>query len=489
MGSIFARGERLYMHYKTVASNWKQRRTDFVVGQEKEAEKFLEQLEEQIEAAIALGEREEGPMTVRRYFEKWSERRKAKGVASAKDDEARIRLHVLPVVVDKQTGQTFGDLLLDEVRPRHAREVVDGLLEKMNKKELAPRSVRHAFFTTRTMFQHAVSVDERLTANPCVVPKNYLPAKQDADPTWRSSAKFTHAEVERLISDERIPEDWRAMYAALFLTGARFGEMAALVVSDYDRTMKPLGKVTVSKSYDFKNRRVKSTKTGRACEVPVHPTLAKVLAEWLIGGWERFMGRAPKPDDLMFPSGKPHLTHGQFRNNNIALKQFHQHCELIGLRTRRIHDSRRSFISLARDDGAQRDVIKSLTHPFDGSDAHDSYTTFAWSRCCEEVAKLKIQLRRPGEVIALPRAAMAGGSDGEALASPEPAPEATQGPALAMVSGGPPRVSERDRGEFGATLGAADQTPHEKAPKSDDLGASGVAGWTGLEPAASGVTV
>ena len=182
MGSIFARGTRLYMHYKTVAGNWKQRRSDFVVGQEKEAEKFLKELEESIAAAIELGERDEGPLTVRRYHAKWSVGRTSNGVASAKDDDARIKLHVLPVVVDKETGKTFGDLLVDDVRPRHAREVVDAMIAKMKKGELAPRSVRHAFFSTRTMFQHLVTIDERLTANPCVLPKGYLPAKQDKDP-------------------------------------------------------------------------------------------------------------------------------------------------------------------------------------------------------------------------------------------------------------------------------------------------------------------
>src|SRR5581483_5568438 len=251
MGSIFARGNRLYMHYKTVAGKWKQRRSNFVVGQEKEAEKFLKDLEEGIESAIKLGEQEEGPLTVRRYHEKWSASRTSNGVSSAKDDAARIKLHVLPVVIDKSTGQAFGELVVDDVRPRHAREVVDALVAKMKKGELAPRSVRHVFFTTRTMFQHLVTIDERLAANPCVLPKGYLPGKQDKDPTWRPSAKFTHAEVERLISDERIPEDCRAVYATLFLTGARFGEWAALLVSDYDRTVEPLGKITLAKSYDF----------------------------------------------------------------------------------------------------------------------------------------------------------------------------------------------------------------------------------------------
>src|SRR5229473_4851697 len=40
----------------------------------------------------------------------------------------------------------------------------------------------------------------------CAFKRGELPAKTDKDPTWRSAAVFTCEEVERLISDERIPE-------------------------------------------------------------------------------------------------------------------------------------------------------------------------------------------------------------------------------------------------------------------------------------------
>lgn len=42
-------------------------------------------------------------------------------------------------------------------------------------------------------------------------------------------------------------------------------------------------------------------------EMPVHPTLARVLAEWKLSGFERFTGCPPRPEDLIVPSrlGKP----------------------------------------------------------------------------------------------------------------------------------------------------------------------------------------
>jgi hypothetical protein len=45
----------------------------------------------------------------------------------------------------------------------------------------------------------------------------------------------------------------------------------------------------------------KGTKTETVKHVPVHPTLAAMLAEWKLSGWTAMMGRAPEPDDLIIP--------------------------------------------------------------------------------------------------------------------------------------------------------------------------------------------
>ncbi len=48
-------------------------------------------------------------------------------------------------------------------------------------------------------------------------------------------------------------------------------------------------------------RREKSTKTGATLHVPIHPVLQGMLERWWDEGWARYMGRAPQPDDLIFP--------------------------------------------------------------------------------------------------------------------------------------------------------------------------------------------
>jgi integrase len=433
MGSVFARGNKLWLKYKTVAGKWVNKPAKLDVGEERKAHALLKKTEAVIEARLNAGERDEGPLTVRRYGATWIEQRDTHTV---KDDAARLENHVYSVL---------GDLLLVDVRAREVKSLVDGLIRRMKAGEIAPRTVRHIYGTLHTMFEQARE-DELIDANPCALKKGYLPKKRDKDPLWRPSAKFTHDEVERVISDERVPEDLRSVCATLALGGLRFGEMAALQWLHHDPEMKPLGRLLLARSYDFKKKQVKGTKTERPREVPVHPTLAKVLAAWKLGGWARLMGRTPKPEDLIFPSAKPELVHGLFRNPNEQRKLFYTLCDLLGIRRRRIHDFRRTFISLARDDGARKDIIRWMTHPPTG-DVVDDYFTPAWSTLCEEISKLKIQLREPANVIALPAREAVGGN------GQQPARDADEARAPGLAA-------------LGTVLGTVDLDQNENGPNS-----------------------
>src|SRR5262245_31094884 len=112
----------------------------------------------------------------------------------------------------------------------------------------------------------------------------------------------------------------------------------------------------------------KAVKTKRPREVPVHPTLARVLGAWKVGGWQRMMGFAPGPDDLVIPS-----PDGKHRTTDQTLPMFHRDCRRVGLRLRRQYDSRRTFISLSQADGARKDILRWVTHGATG-DIVDFYT-------------------------------------------------------------------------------------------------------------------
>ncbi len=160
----------------------------------------------------------------------------------------------------------------------------------------------------------------------------------------------------------------------------------ALKWQSYDATLKPLGRLLVSSSWSTSLRKEKAPKTEQPRSVPVHPVLAIILDQWKRKGWRVMMSATPTPDDLIVPSRR-----GVHRSRHHSLGKFRGDLDQVGLRRRRQHDLRRTFISLARADGARKDIIEHITHGQRGNIV-DLYTEFPWVPLCEEVAKLKITI-------------------------------------------------------------------------------------------------
>jgi integrase len=366
MASLYVKGNKLWARFKDEAGKWTGAPTPFAPGQEEQAARYLKRLQARMGATrefaatnhLAPGTR----LTVAEYTKSWLAKREALHHASHKDESCRLKKHMLP---------RLGQMWLDEVRPRHVRDFVLDLRGG----PLAPRTIHHVYQTTALLFRTAV-VDELIDNTPCVLARGVLPKKADKDPAWRAGAIYTRDEVERLISDPRIPEDRRVLYALKGTAGLRHGEAAGLRWRQYDDLAEPLGAINLAK-----------TKTGVPRRVPVHPTLARILEEWKRAGWERTYGRLPTPDDLVIPTRN--LTE---RTAQETPKQLHEDLDKLGLRRRRGHDLRRTFITLAQVDGARRDLLESVSHGPRG-DIVSIYTTFPWPVLCEEVAKLKISLR------------------------------------------------------------------------------------------------
>lgn len=133
MGSVFVRGSKLWLRYKSVSGKWVNKPAKLSVGQERKANALLKKTESQIAATIAAGGTDSEPLTVARYCTRWTEHRRT---ANKKDDEARIERHVAPLI---------GKMKLVDVRPRDVKAVVDQLVVRMDKNELAPRTVRHIY--------------------------------------------------------------------------------------------------------------------------------------------------------------------------------------------------------------------------------------------------------------------------------------------------------------------------------------------------------
>ncbi|HJU21234.1 MAG TPA: site-specific integrase [Casimicrobiaceae bacterium] len=376
MGYIYARGSRLWAGFWDHTKKLHQKQTPFVVGQEDDARAALERAEAEVAAGVDTETIVIGPTTVKQHIETWSQSRMDQGVGCAFDDRTRLRKYAVPII---------GQLAFDEVRPRHIRDLIRTLVQSSG---LAPRSIRHVYGALHVMFRDAV-VDEILPANPCVLKSGDLPRKKDKDPRWRPGAIFTRAEVPQLIWDDRIPKDRRVLYALLALAGPRFGEASAARWYSYDEKIEPLGRLVVATSWSTRRAIEKSTKTEEPRSVPIHPVFAEILTEWKQTGWREIMGRDPTPEDLIIPSRR-----GANRGVNHALRRFHEDLDRLGLRHRRLHDLRRTFISLAISDGARPDVLKRVTHGRPG-DIMGVYTELPWETLCEDVGKLKIARPAP----------------------------------------------------------------------------------------------
>jgi integrase len=384
MGSVYKRGNKLWIGYIDAAGKQRCVSSGLDVGQEREARKLLEKIEVQIAAGTAPAE--SGPMTVERFGERWIAERKKLGLRDVSTEEGRLRKHVYP---------RLGKMVLVDVRPRH---LIAFFKELRTEGKLAPRTIHHVYGTLRTLFRDA-RVEELVDTSPCVLTKAQLGKNEDKDPEWRAGALFTREELEALISRDDIPWDRRVLYALQGVAGLRHGEAAGLRWRHLDVKARPLGRLLVAHSYDKAG-----TKTQRSRVVPAHVTLAAMLAEWKLRGWVELMGRVPEADDLIVPSRE-----GAIRSRHHSRNKLIDDLARLGLRHRRGHDLRRTFITLARVDGARKDILEAVTHGPRGN-IMDVYTTLPWASLCEEVAKLRVE-RRAGDVVPLPRAV--GSEEGE----------------------------------------------------------------------------
>lgn len=360
-GELYRRKDSGFLWMWFIGADGKVRAASTKTTDEKLARKRLAAVVRRIKESVALGE-DVGPLTVERYSRRWIADRKRRRIDSAGDEETRLRKHALPML---------GSTLLHEVRPGHVRALVREL--RMAGK-LADRTIRHVYGTLHTMFEESVA-DELLSVNPCTLKKGELPKKRDKDPLWRSGAVFAPGEVAQLISDPRVPADRRVLYALKFFTGSRDGEVAALTWDRWDAKRKPLGCLLIAQSWSTKRRKVKSTKTGLSRQVPVHPQLAKTLAEWKLAN-------RPAKDSLIVPNAD-----GSHRTNSQNWKRLQKDLAVLGLRGRRSHDARRTFISLAIAAGARKDVLQWVTHS-PPSDVVSDYMTLPWEALCDEVRKV-----------------------------------------------------------------------------------------------------
>ena len=278
------------------------------------------------------------------------------------------------------------------------RRQVIAFVRQLEAKGLSGKTVREVYTTLRGFFA-SLAAEDLVDETPCRLAADHLPKGRPAD----VGDPLTRAEVELLLSSTEIPLARRVFIGIGALGGLRFGEVAALVWGDLDTATRPLWRLWVRRS-----GKRKTTKTGVVRAVPVHPALAQLLREWKRAGWaEQQFGRSPQLGDLIVPNyttrrrleGMEIRQYNQDRNLILFKKELVQ----LGIRSRRYHDTRHTFTSLAQDGGARMDVVDRISHRAKTREMIGRYTHFSWEALCSAVECIDVDLAR-GAVVPLKRA-------------------------------------------------------------------------------------
>lgn len=377
MGTVYPKRGALYIGFKNAHGRWVYRKTPYKPGEEHKARAMVEEAERLVARQVATpGSARPGGPTVGDFIGVWLEtqrkRSRAGDLYSAYTYESIAQHHLVP---------RFGHVPLKDVRPRDIRAWV----EEMRDGGAAPKSIANRYGMLHKVFADAV-MEELLPVSPCVLTRGALPTKRDKDPLWRSKAVFTPEEAWRLCTDPQLTEDRRVLYALVLLAGLRFGEASAMRWEYIDRRAKPLWRMLVAHSYSTRLNTEKPVKTEFPRVVPIHPALATILLRWEAA----HPGHAPSDLLLRAPAighrrkgDDPHLTH------RTAYHRWARDLRRLGMRHRRLHDARRTFISLCQADGADRGHLEWVTHGGPG-DVMGDYTTLPWPTLCAAVSALKM---------------------------------------------------------------------------------------------------
>jgi integrase len=388
MASVFLKRGQWYARLKgdKHPGKWSDAPTGYGEPQKEAAERFAREAQKAIDKR--RGVREPGSLSLRDWVKRWLIIREESG-HDWKKDRGKLEKHVLPII---------GGVDVHDVTAAQIAEIVHALRFR---EKLANRTVRNIYSVLAAVFRDA-RIDPQLASlvkqSPCVLTEAQLGSITDKDPEWRAQALFSRDEVETLVSDPRIPQDRQVVYALGLLAGLRPGEGAALRWRHYDMACGPLGKLTVAHSYATNHSVQKRTKTLSVRYVPVHPVLAEVLHEWRAFGWPAMFGAEPGPDDLIVPLPpdvkRTKRTGERFRGWDYTGRRWREIDEpKLSWRHRSVYDTRATFITLALEDGADREILEQrVTHTKNRRSAFTGYDRGErWAETCREVAKLRVR--------------------------------------------------------------------------------------------------
>ena len=337
--------------------------------------------------------KQSGRITVDSWGEEWLRGRH--DVITVDDDRARLKKHVAPMIGKKR---------VEDVESRDVLGVLNSVRRKKNRsgQPLSETTVKHVYTTMSTMFADALQ-EGIIFSNPCAdLRRSQRPRRPKRAHTQRQY--HTQEQLEALISDERIPWDRRVFYAFRYFTGTRPSEAIGVCWEDYDASVTPLGRIHLFRQWHtekltYTGLKGKRNEPGIPRDIPVHPTLASMLASWKIEGFPKFFGRFPRPEDPIVPSRRD-----KHRSIRHSLRRFKEDCVRIGVPPLTQHESRNTFVTLAAAGGAPEAWIERITHNASGG-VLSGYQVNDWQAMCDAVLCIRAKQRVMGVVIPIRRAA------------------------------------------------------------------------------------
>ncbi len=152
---------------------------------------------------------------------------------------------------------------------------------------------------------------------------------------------WTKDEFEKFISVVDNPL-YKTLFAILFYTGRRKGEVLSLSPSDVKEHEIVFNKSLTRKTLDKSTYKITSTKTEKVAATPICNPLKEILSAY-----------TPPKGQFFFGGDVPIAE-------NTLTRAFNSYCETAGVKRIRIHDLRHSFVSLLIHLGANLPLVADL---------------------------------------------------------------------------------------------------------------------------------
>jgi integrase len=213
-------------------------------------------------------------ITLSAFGSKWLERRELDGKRNARKERSCWDMHVAnePFAQGSIAAITKRDIR-DWVRALMLRRVTQtvrtntGIKTKSGSRTLARETVKHALNLVRLCLEEAV-IDAHIETNPARDIK--APKQPHITDKW---TYLTPAEIEAVLTCEKIPEPKRLLFRFAIFTGLRQGEIWGLHWEDVHLD-------NAEPSITVRHSRSRATKSGKPRELLLLPPAAEALRRW-----------------------------------------------------------------------------------------------------------------------------------------------------------------------------------------------------------------